>query len=45
VHEQIRDLLELAGFGHLQDVVAAVVQVVAGATDGAERRVRRDDAG
>jgi hypothetical protein len=35
VNEQVGDLLELAGLGHLEDVVAAVVQVVARAPDGA----------
>ena len=39
VHEQVGDFLELAGFGDIEDVVAAVVQVVAGAADGAQRGV------
>ena len=44
INQQVGDLLELAGFGHVQDVVAAVVQVVAGAAHGAQRGVPRDDA-
>src|SRR5688572_17261780 len=43
VNEQVGDLLELAGLGDLEDVVAAVVQVVTRAPDGAQRRVRGDD--
>ena len=39
VHQQVGDLLELAGVGEVEDVVAAVVQVVAGAADGAQRGV------
>jgi hypothetical protein len=39
VHEQVGDLLELAALGDIEDVVAAVVQVVAGAPDGAQRGV------
>ena len=33
VHEQMGDLLELAALGDLEDVVAAIMQVVAGAAD------------
>ncbi len=39
MNQQIRDLLELALGGDIEDVVAAVVQVVAGLADGAKRRV------
>ena len=45
VHQQIRDLLELAGACDVEDVVAPVVQVVAAAADGAQRGVAGDDAG
>ena len=43
--QQVRDLLELGVFGRLEDVVAAVVQVIAGAPDGAERGVAGGHAG
>jgi 2-methylcitrate synthase len=45
VHEEVGDLLELRGVGDIEDVVAAIVQVVAGATDGAERGVAGGHAG
>src|SRR5580693_3062978 len=41
VDQEVGDLLELRGGGDLEDVVAAVVQVVAGAPDGAQRGVAR----
>src|SRR5690348_17365638 len=44
VKEQIGDLLELAHRGDLEDVVAAVVQVVAAAAHRAQRRVTGDHA-
>jgi hypothetical protein len=44
VDQQVGDLLELAGLRHLEDVVAAIVQVVAAAADAAQRRVARRDA-
>ena len=45
VHQQVGDLLELALLCDVEDVVAAVVQVVAGAPDGAQRGVAGGDAG
>src|SRR5688572_9180113 len=39
VDQQIGDLLELAGLGDLEDVVAAIVKIVAGPPDAAERGV------
>ena len=39
VDQQVGDLLELALLGDVEDVVAAVMQVVAGAADGAQRGV------
>ena len=45
VHQQVGDLLELAGLGDVQDVVTAIVQVVAGAADGAQCGVAGGDAG
>jgi len=39
VDEQVGDLLELGLVGEIEDVVAAVVQVVAAAADGAQRGV------
>jgi hypothetical protein len=44
VHQQVGDLLELAGVGDVEDVVAAVVQVVAGASHRAQRGVAGDHA-
>src|SRR5208282_3093808 len=45
MHEQVGDLLELALLGDVEDVVAAIVQVVAGTPDGAQRGVAGGDAG
>ena len=45
MHQQVRDFLEFAGLGQLEDVVAAVVQVVAGAPYRAQRRVAGHHAG
>jgi len=36
VDQEVRDFLEFAGVGDVQDVVAAVVQVVAAAAHGAQ---------
>jgi len=33
VHEQVRDLLELGRGREIQDVIAAIMQVIAGAAD------------
>ena len=44
MHEQMGHLLELAPVGDVEDVVAAVMEVVAGASDGAQRRVAGDHA-
>ena len=45
VHQEIGDLLELALLGDVEDVVAAIVQIVAGAPDSAQRGVAGGDAG
>ena len=45
MNQQISDLLELAGLRDVENVVAAIVQIVAGTPDGAQRGVARDDAG
>ncbi len=45
VDEQVGDFLELAVLRDVEDVVAAVLQVVAGAADRADRRIAGDDAG
>ena len=45
VHEQISDLLELAHVGDIENVVAAIVEIIAGAPHRAKRGVARDDAG
>ena len=42
--QQMRDFLEFAGLGDIEDVVAPVMQVVAGAADRAQRGVAGDDA-
>jgi hypothetical protein len=44
VNQQIRDLLELAGFGDIENVVAAIMQVVSGAADRAQGGVAGDHA-
>ena len=45
VHQQIGDFLKLAMFGNIENVVAAIAQVVARLADGAQRGVARRDAG
>ena len=45
VDEEVGDLLELAGGGEVEDVVATVVEVVAAAADGAESCVAGGGAG
>src|SRR5258706_7708179 len=45
VDQQIRDLLELGRIRKIEDVVAAIVQVVAGAADGTKSSVAGGDAG
>ena len=45
MNEEIRDLLELAAFGDVENVVAAIMQIVSGAADRAQRGVAGDDAG
>src|SRR5690606_18903473 len=42
--EKVRDLLEFAGVGDVEDVVAAIVQVVAAAADRAQGGVARHHA-
>ena len=44
VHQQVRDFFELALVREIEDVVAAVVQVVAAAAHRAERGVARGHA-
>src|SRR5882757_9920313 len=41
----MRDLLEFAGAGDIEDVVTPVMQVIAAAADAAERGIAGDDAG
>ena len=43
--KQMGDLLEFAGLGDIEDIVAAIMQVVAGAADRAQRGVAGDDPG
>ena len=45
VDEQMGDLLELADIGDVEDIVAAIMQIIAGAANGAQRGVPRGDAG
>ncbi len=45
VDQQMRNLFEFAALGEIQDVVAAVMQVVAGTADRADRGVAGDDPG
>jgi hypothetical protein len=45
VHQQMRYFLELALRGDIQNIVAAIVQVVAGSADRTQRRIARGDAG
>src|SRR3546814_13734965 len=45
MHEQMRDFLELALRGDIENVVAAVVQVIAAAADRAQRGVAGSRAG
>src|SRR3546814_5866080 len=45
MHEQMRDFLELALRGDIENVVAAVVQVIAAAADRAQRGVAASRAG
>ena len=45
VDQQIGQLFELAGLGHFEDVVAAIVQVVAAAAHAAQRGVAGRDTG
>ena len=44
VDQQIGDFLELARHGELGNIVAAIMQIIAGAPDAAQRRVARDNA-
>src|SRR5579859_1210914 len=44
VYEKMCNFLELTGLGDIEDVVAAVVKIVARASHGAQRGVTRDDA-
>jgi hypothetical protein len=44
VNQQMRDFLELAARRHIENVVAAVMQIVAGLAHGAQRRVACRDA-
>ncbi|MPM57795.1 hypothetical protein SDC9_104618 [bioreactor metagenome] len=45
VHQQVGDFLVLADLGHVGDVVATVVQIIARLADRAQRGVARRDAG
>jgi hypothetical protein len=44
MHEQVGDFLELAAVGDLQNVIAPIVQIVAGAADRAQGCIARKDA-
>jgi len=44
MHQQMRDLFEFTGICDIEDVVATVVQIIAGLADGAQRRVTCSDA-
>jgi hypothetical protein len=45
MNQEVSDLLELAGLGDVEDIVAAIMQVVAGSADGTEGRVAGDNSG
>ena len=45
MNEKMRDLLELAALGDIQNAVSAIVECVASVTDGTESGVSGDDAG
>jgi len=45
VNQQVGDLLELAGVGDFEDVVTAVMQIIAGHPDRTQRGVARLDTG
>jgi hypothetical protein len=45
MHQQVGDFFKLAGVGDVEDVVAAIVQVVAGLADGAQCGIAGGDAG
>ena len=45
MHQQMRDFLEFAMRGQVENIVAEIVEVVAAASDGAERGVAGDNAG
>ncbi|MCD6061551.1 MAG: hypothetical protein K0S16_1862 [Moraxellaceae bacterium] len=45
MHQQVRDLLEFAGGGDIEDVVTAVMQVIPAAADGAQRGIAGSGAG
>ena len=45
VHQEVRDLFEFALGGDVENVVAAVVQIIAGGADGTERSVARRHSG
>ncbi len=45
VHQQVRDFFEFAGVGDVQNIVTAIVQIVAGFADGTQCGVAGGDAG
>ena len=45
MHQQVSHFLELGLLGEIEDVVAAVLQVIAAAPDGAQRGVAGGNAG
>jgi hypothetical protein len=45
MHKKMRDLLKLTAFGNVENILAAIVQIVAGPADGAQRCVASYDAG
>ena len=44
VNQEICDLLEFAGFGDIENVIAAIMQVISGAADRAQRSIAGDHA-
>jgi hypothetical protein len=44
MHKQMRNFFKGAGLGYVKNVIAAIVQVIAGAPHRAERGIAGDDA-
>ena len=43
--EEVRDLLELTAFGNVENVVAAVMEIIAGSANGRKCRVAGNNTG